>query len=335
MPLIVAGYNTYTWEHNRILYDICDLSGHTIKRVYAKRGEWVLYGQPDLLCIVDWANMSVKLLNPATGVAYVLPKEFSEEHAAYHQYIYKYSFTATFGKVASTGVYKVIRAIFIPDGGHVQQLYEVCTLDGNKQAGWRAKKSPPYQIEMDRWDNVVINGIIYFFLTYDVDEDKRPIGSFNLETEEWSPSIPGPLSSLMEAAAENIDSLFQLTIGALGGSLVIACHPATSKHSSVNLWFLVDFEKGLWVKQYSIELSFEHPAYWIHPFSVLNDGRMVFVIDTINGGGLLSIYNPETKTSEDVMEMGYGVALGLYTGSALSLTNNVPVITEVSILFSM
>jgi formate-dependent nitrite reductase membrane component NrfD len=49
----------------------------------------------------------------------------------------------------------------------------------------------------------------------------------------------------------------------------------------------------------------------------------------------LSIYNPETKTSEDVMEMGYGVALGLYTGSALSLTNNVPVITEVSILFSM
>jgi hypothetical protein len=57
---------------------------------------------------------------------------------------------------------------------------------------------------------------------------------------------------------------------------------------------------------------------------VLNDGRIVFVIDT-NSGGVLSIYNPETKTSEDVMDTGYDVALGLYTGSALSVANKVPV----------
>ncbi|XP_072147875.1 F-box/LRR-repeat protein At2g43260-like [Setaria viridis] len=323
-PLIVAGYNTYHRE-DRILYDICDLSGRVVKRVHATGEEWVLYGQPDLLCVVDWTNMSVKLLNPATGVAYVLPKEFAEEHAAYHQYLYKYSFTATFGQVASTGVYKVIRVIFVLDGGHFEQLYEVFTLDGNIHARWRAKQAPPYQVEMDHWDNVVINGIVYFFLSYNVDEDKRRIGSFNLETEEWSPSIPGPLSSIMDAAVDHIDCSFQLTIGALSGSLVIACHPATSTHSSMDLWFLVDFEKGLWVKQYSIELSFRHPAYAIHPFLVLNDGRIVFVIDTINSGGLLSIYNPETKTSEDVMEMGYGVAVGLYTGSALSLANKVPV----------
>jgi F-box interacting protein len=330
-PLIVAGYNTFNQQH-RILYDIRDLSGCIVKRVLATREEWVLYGQPNLLCVVDWTNMSIKLLNPATGVAYMLPKEFAEEHASYRQYIYKFSFTATFGQVASTGVYKVIRVIcFLDDIGYFGQLYEVFTLDDNSHARWRAKKAPPYQIELDHWDNVVINGIIYF-LTYNVDEEEHRIGSFNLETEEWSLSIPGPLSTLMDAAADDIDYSFQLTIGALSGTLVIAYHPDTGTDSSIDLWFLADFEKGLWVRQYSIELSSVHPAYAVHPFSVLNDGRIVFVIDT-NSGGVLSIYNPETKTSEDVMDTGYDVALGLYTGSALSVANKVPV--KVSILFSM
>jgi hypothetical protein len=129
----------------------------------------------------------------------------------------------------------------------------------------------------------------------------------------------------MDAAADDIDYSFQLTIGALSGTLVIAYHPDTGTDSSIDLWFLADFEKGrLWVRQYSIELSSVHPAYAVHPFSVLNDGTIVFVIDT-NSGGVLSIYNPETKTSEDVMDTGYDVALGLYTGSALSVANKVPV----------
>jgi hypothetical protein len=67
---------------------------------------------------------------------------------------------------------------------------------------------------------------------------------------------------------------------------------------------------------------------------VLNDGRIVFVTDTISKGRVLSIYNSETKTSQDVMELRYGAAVGLYTGSVLSLANSAIPVSEVSILFS-
>ncbi|CAO2188043.1 unnamed protein product [Urochloa humidicola] len=327
---IVVGYNTALRE-DRVLYDICDLSGNIVKRVRSTGNknknelEWVLYTQPDLLCIVKWTDMmSIKLLNPATGVVHALPRRLAEEHAAYQQDVFNYCFPATFGQVASTGLYKVLRVIVILENGLLEQLYEVFTLDGSNHGRWRAKQAPPYQVQLDCRDNVVINGIVYFFLPYDVNEHKRRVASFNLETEEWS--IPGPLGSLEDEDAGalyyHIHWLFQLTIGALSGSLVMACHPICSTPSSLDLWFLVDFKKGLWVKQYSIELSFRYPAYSIHPFLVLNDGRMLFVIDTVNSGGLLKIYNPETETSEDVMEMGYGVAVGLYTGSLLSLANS-------------
>ncbi|CAL4998479.1 unnamed protein product [Urochloa decumbens] len=333
---IVVGYNTALQE-DRILYDICDLSGHIVKRVRAAGNqnelEWVMYTQPDLICIMKWTDMSIRLLNLATGVVYALPTSLAQEHAVYQQDVYNYCFTAAFGQVASTGVYKVLRVIVILENGPLEQLYEVFTLDDSNHGRWRAKQAPPYQVELDCRDNVVINGIVYFFLSYDVDEHKRRLASFNLETEEWSASIPGPLASLDDeddagVLYYDIHWSFQLTIGALGGSLVMACHPICSTPSSLDLWFLVDFEKGLWVKQYSIELSFRYPAYSIHPFLVLNDGRMVFVIDTINSGGLFKIYNPETKTSEDVMEMGYGVAFGLYTGSLLSLANSASAANE-------
>jgi F-box interacting protein len=340
-PLIVFGYNTYNPKDRR-LYEISDLSGSIVKRVHAAGNEWVLYAQPDLLCIAEWANMSVKLLNPATGVVHVLPIELAEGHEAYEQNIYMYSFTATFGQVAATGVYKVLRVFAIYGGdGRLEQLYEVFTLDGSSHGRWRAKQAPPYQIESNHWDNVVINGIIYCFL-YNVDERKRRIGSFNLETEVWSLSIPGPLSSLMDdddagfLDAHHMNWPCQLTIGALSGNLVIACHPVTITPSSLELWFLVDFEKGLWVKKYSIKLSVRYLTYLIHPFLVLNDGRIMFVIDTISKGRLLSIYDPVTKTSQDVVVMRYGAAVGLCTGSVLSLANSATVpVSEVSILFSI
>jgi F-box interacting protein len=338
-PLIVLGYKTYN-PKDRKIYDICDLSGHIVKEVHVTGDRCMVYARPDLLCAAEWANMSVKLLIPATGVdVHALPKGLAEEHAAYEQNRHMYSFTATFGQVASTGVYKVFRVFAVYDnGGHPEHLCEVFTLDGSYDGKWRAKQAPPYQVEIDHWDNVVISGIVYFLL-YNVDEDNLRIGSFNLETEEWSPSIPGPLSSAMGDNAGVLDAHhmnrpFRITIGALSGNLVIACHPATITASSMDLWFLVDFEVGQWVKQYSIKLSVTYLTFSIHPLLVLNDGRIVFVTDTISKGRVLSIYNSETKTSQDVMELRYGAAVGLYTGSVLSLANSAIPVSEVSILFS-
>jgi hypothetical protein len=56
----------------------------------------------------------------------------------------------------------------------------------------------------------------------------------------------------------------------------------------MDLWFLIDLEKQLWVKQHSINvnLSVMHAECNIRPLLMLNDGRIVTYIGT---RGLLRI----------------------------------------------
>jgi len=86
----------------------------------------------------------------------------------------------------------------------------------------------------------------------------------------------------------------------------------------MDLWFLIDFEKSLWVKQHNIQLSLsvQHDEVLVRPLVVLNYGRIVTYTGT---RGLLRIYNPRTRTYTDVAEMGSPIGIGLYTGNLLSL----------------
>ena len=114
-------------------------------------------------------------------------------------------------------------------------------------------------------------------------------------------------------------------MAALSGSLVVVhCH-----HPSMDLWFLMDLEKQLWVKQHSINvnLSVMRAEFNIRPLLVLNDGRILTFIGT---RGLLRIYNPRTSTYTDVAEMGTRVGIGLYTGNLLSSANGAKKPTKLS-----
>ncbi|TVU41316.1 hypothetical protein EJB05_14822, partial [Eragrostis curvula] len=96
------------------------------------------------------------------------------------------------------------------------------------------------------------------------------IASFDLGTEDWRPTLQGP---------------------------------AINSRSLMDLWFLMDFEEGLWVKQYSIQhkMSFEQDEFSVYPFLVLNDGR---ILTFIGIRGLLRIYDPRTSTYTDVADIG-------------------------------
>ncbi|KAL6639654.1 hypothetical protein ACP70R_023384 [Stipagrostis hirtigluma subsp. patula] len=249
-PLIVAGYSAKYGDHG-ILCDIMDLSGRVVKRFQATGAtgdrQEIVSVQTDLVCIKNGTGMMCRLLNLATGSVCTLPQGFADEHVVDPRYMDTYRALVAFGQVCSTGEYKVLRVL----GSlfYCQWLYEVFTIGGSN-ARWRGKQAPTYRVILSYWNNVVVNGNVYFFTDL-MDQYKRDhIALFDLETEEWSPSIRGPLSSLANNAAglaNNHIDWGHLSIAGLGGCLVVA--HCTSL--ALDLWFLMDFQKGLWVKQHS------------------------------------------------------------------------------------
>lgn len=83
-----------------------------------------------------------------------------------------------------------------------------------------------------------------------------------------------------------------------------------SEYCPWDLWFLMDIEKCLWNKRYSIDPQREN--LFAQPVDILNDGRIV-----ISAPGLLRLYNPVTKTYTDC-GMRKSSSVGTYTGSLLS-----------------
>ncbi|CAN6203324.1 unnamed protein product [Urochloa humidicola] len=321
-PLIVAGYDT-GYRSDGVLFDIINLSGEVVKRMRSTaptggRGndERVTSIQSCLVCITVETGMSSRLLDPATGSVRALPEGFAEVVDPW--YSGGYNALVAFGQVGSTGVYKALRVVVHPVIW--PHMYEVCTLDGSSHARWRAKQTPSYSFRLGFMHSVVISGKVYFLTDLQVQDEQDHIAYFDLETEKWSPSIMGPLSSV----ANNVDGLpnndidcLNVSLAELNGCLVVVCRTVSS---SLDLWFLVDFEKGLWVKQYSLQvnLSAHRSEFYLHPLLVLNDGR---IVTYLGNHGSLRFYDPSTSNYTDV-KMNRCVAVGLYTGSLLSLAGS-------------
>ncbi|KAL6641592.1 hypothetical protein ACP70R_019773 [Stipagrostis hirtigluma subsp. patula] len=330
-----------TFRDNEMHIDIMDLSGNVMKRIGIPNDQKVQRTRLDLVCMATERN-SCCVVNPATGAVHALPESPAKEHMGCIHL--QRPFTSfTFGHVASTGEYKVLRIFNRPEYfGPGLQLCEAFTINhGASDAPWRGKQSRDFFVECQEANSgVVVDGVVYFLMDSvydiigsDIIDGLYPdfICSFDLETEEWREDIQGPISSNfvwdVENAVEEYMSIWnQLSLVELEGYLALVYH--RRHQSTMDLWFLTDYDTRSWVKEYSIQTELIIPAngYSVKPLMrpllvplvVLNDGRIVI---WQRSTGLMHIYDPIASTFTE-MEMRPLAQVGLYTGSPLSLQNS-------------
>ena len=300
---------------------IVDLSGNVVKRIVGAAGcpyHRLQCTRLDLACLTtDWNRCHV--LNPATGAVQALPEGPAVEHVNRVNLRDPYTFFAL-GWVSSTGDYKVLRMfnrLGFAKGG--QQLFEVFTINGGAaHARWRGQQSPG--LFVDECSGVVVDGVVYFLTnrTYDGARNGIRLGyivSFDLEREEWRRDLRGPISSGVGSASSYMRH--HLTLAELKGSLVLA----DRRHQpfTLDLWFLVDYGSGHWVKEYHILTwpAISPPVLVdesFKPLLLLDDGRLVVYVAT---RGQLFIQDPGTDNFARVC-MGCLDSVSVYTGNLLS-----------------
>ncbi|KAF8731979.1 hypothetical protein HU200_015929 [Digitaria exilis] len=138
-------------------------------------------------------------------------------------------------------------------------------------------------------NSVAIDGVVYFLLLsdgWDRNPDLGLVASFDLETEEWS---------------------------AILGYRQWRTSSSSAASDFIDLWFLMDFEKGLWVKQHSIEISDLPGHRLVQPLLVLNDGRILLYHIGYHGCFLL-IFDPGSKNCTNVLKIDHLHDVCLYPG---------------------
>lgn len=277
----------------------------------------------DLVCF-NWIDypQAFSVLNPATGAIIDLPTGRSDEleHELEVGGIDKWRChfeSCAFGQVSSTREYKALRICSIPD----RLVCEVITFDDTNHGSWRRKQDPPSHICTSRKMRcVVVDGVVYFLMDFFstnlrtdmIAIEPGSIASFNLETEDWMDVLRGPepvYKYVQEHEVYGYAELeLQLSLAELSGSLVMV---RNIHNISVDLWFLIDSEKGVWVKKYSMPSDFAKP--FSYPFLILDDGRIFFSVEGYlqgicgnaePGQRFLVSYDPRKDTYADALTLG-------------------------------
>ncbi|CAN6197447.1 unnamed protein product [Urochloa humidicola] len=309
---------------------VVNLSGNVLKRILNADDHHLLCTRLGLACVATVSN-SCRVIDPATGSVQLLPQIPAEEHLNRENLLKPYTSFA-FGRIATTGEYKVIRIFSRPNltGFHQPHLFEVFTIiSGSSSAQWRARWShdDPYE----PGSAIVVGQVVYFKVDTVFDAmagaGVNPgipldrIHSFDLEREEWNGLLRGPIADIFETdeydhQLEDYRFLWpELTLADLRGSLGLV-HYRKSRQM-MDLWVLRDFDSGLWVKEYIIQIepTFPTTEWCVKSLFMLEDGRIVIHFPRT---GLMFIYDPRTNTSAQV-EMRPLDAVAMYTGNLLSL----------------
>ena len=115
----------------------------------------------------------------------------------------------------------------------------------------------------------------------------------------------------------------ELSLAELNGCLVLVHNIL---HKSMDLWFLPDSEKSIWVKKYNMPSHVSR--LYRYPFQMLDDGTIFFsgldglqglLGDGEQGEGFLLSYDPRNGTYGYALKLRGSKSIGIYTGSLLSL----------------
>ncbi|CAL5039777.1 unnamed protein product [Urochloa decumbens] len=156
------------------------------------------------------------------------------------------------------------------------------------------------------------------------------VARLDLETEEWMTTVKAPATEWPKEGER-----WEITIGELKGtlSMVETVRSHLDGTACTNIWLLVDPEKGVWVKEYTVHMP--RTVSLVEALEVLGDGT-VLLLSTfeIEGEGkysylfegektcVLQLYDPGTRVCKDLVKMAgnrfCGKTMTLYTGSLLS-----------------
>jgi len=356
-PLLVATFFVSgPSQGHTMLIDLIDLSGKTVKRVTsAMNPGQVLCPRLGLVFVANNSDNTCRVLDPAAaaagaGARFRLPLLPAPSHRGRgsRRRLGKAATSFAFGKVAATGEHKVLRIFHRlkndDDHHHRRHLFEVLTLGG--RARWRDMPNPDMFVCPN--SSAVVDGVVYFLRNNAVYTGRAAaaalppgagivvppadcVASFDLEREEWRKRLQGPISMGLgydddDGSDDSDDELepdhlrlcqFQFALAELKGCLALVNYYCMCR--TTDIWILSDFERGVWVKEYSILATSNNvPAYLRRPepLFVLDDGRLVV---RQHGYGL-AIYDPRTDAWAWVVLRPLRLGpVRIYAGSILGL----------------
>ncbi|CAM0905617.1 unnamed protein product [Alopecurus aequalis] len=340
-PLFIQTYETYHRPEPLLVVandggDVhtVDLAGNVVKKLCNTHVTRATAPCPHFgpMCLVR-TRTTVGILDLAAGTVYAsLPADgFGHTKARRGGSAYRASYAL--GRAATSGEHKVLRILHpITMDSRQEQRCDVFTLDGS----WRQRRSPLVNVRPSfPIHDVVIDGVAYFLSDHIADaHEPDSISWFDLETEEWgSVMLRGPLSShgLLDNADDNeeyVDGYIglrcELGLAKVNGWLV-TIRTQWRNDSSVDLWFLRDIHKGIWVKKFKIQKLWPMVP---RPLMLLDDGRIVFSVELVSATHhtlqigdsstpnvlVVRTYDPKTDESRDAARMQGKEIVGVYAG---------------------
>lgn len=169
----------------------------------------------------------------------------------------------------------------------------------------------------------VVDGVAYFLLRPEHHAKFKPddIVSFDFSTEKWRPTTHcGPINGRHPASSSNeYDKrrMVPILLANLNGCLVMGISGIPDYGDrSIDLWFSVDIDKGLWTKRYTLQCTPMSPdGEYLSPLMVFNDERLLIWKSWKRA--ILS-YDPRTSQSVDLatVEIWYH-SFVMYQGNLL------------------
>ncbi|XBI95858.1 hypothetical protein VPH35_032233 [Triticum aestivum] len=296
-------------EAPRVDFHIMDTSGHRARQIrfddnpYARNLSWSAAprNHDQLLCLVG-ADSRARVIDPATGVVFLLPDDRPDDD---HHYHYGLSRRFVLGRSSTTGDTKVL----VVAGWYAKVL----TL-GDGAGKWRKTYYPQVSLATSPRSVALVKGVLYFLACKHVG-----IAAYDLEEETWRPdllNLPLPVDG-------------DIALAELSGSLVaVYGRSRIPDYTDVfmDMWFLTDSEEVPWSNRYTITMPYQDQgcrspceASRGHPLWELDDGRILLWVSNDKARlQLLQVYDPRTNAYTEGVEMSCHCMIGVYKGSLLA-----------------